>query len=341
MFSKSAYLGIGGCLRPRIAAIICSLNRADYLQKALRSLAAQTLSPQEFEIIVVDNGSTDSTQQVIQTASNKLPHLRYCSEPVRGLSRARNRGWQKARAEYIAYLDDDAVADPDWLEQILKSFVSISPQPGGICGQVSPIWEAERPPWLSDALIPWLSIFDLAASRIVLEDNQHIVGANMAFPRHLLESVGGFEVSLGRKGKNLLSNEEPLVKHQIQNLGYVFYYDPQIKVRHHIPSTRLHPRWFLRRTYWQGISDAILLFYRDSVPTRQRIRLGITALRQFLETPQQFINLFFAGEEPLDLERRCASAYQWGYIVGLLTFLRSGPPHRQRVPKPVDGLSNH
>ena len=93
----------------QISAVVCTHNRAAYLRKALQSLVDQTMAQELYEIIVVDNASTDGTKQVVSEYSG-ASNLRCLYEPVIGLSRARNTGWGNARGEYVAYLDDDAVA---------------------------------------------------------------------------------------------------------------------------------------------------------------------------------------------------------------------------------------
>ncbi|MEE8471432.1 MAG: glycosyltransferase family A protein [Dehalococcoidia bacterium] len=95
----------------RVSAIICTHNRSDYLRQAIQSLADQTLPTEQYEVIVVDNGSTDNTRAVVE-GFDHIANLRYVYEPILGLSQARNTGWQNARGEYIAFMDDDAIGYP-------------------------------------------------------------------------------------------------------------------------------------------------------------------------------------------------------------------------------------
>ena len=123
-----------------LSAIICTYNRADYLRKSLASLAEQTLSTDRFEIIVVDNNSNDDTKAVVQEEYAYVPNLRYIFEPVPGLSKARNTGWQNANGKYIAFLDDDAVATLRWAEIYMEVFQNWEPTPGCSGGKAEPIW---------------------------------------------------------------------------------------------------------------------------------------------------------------------------------------------------------
>jgi len=175
----------------RISAVICTFNRADYLGKAVNSLVDQTLSKEEYEILVVDNGSIDNTRKVALEEFSHVQNLRYLYEPILGLSQARNTGWRNAKGEYVAYLDDDAIASPRWLEAILDVFETVKPEPGCLGGKVEPIWEAPQPLWLPDSLLASLSFVDWSENPCNLDHKQWLVGTNIAFPKYLLKAAGG------------------------------------------------------------------------------------------------------------------------------------------------------
>lgn len=309
-------------MRIRISAIICTLNRAAYLCKAIQSLVNQTLPNEYYEILIVDNGSTDDTKRVVVEEFAHLHNLHYLYEPVLGLSQARNTGWQNAKGEYIAYLDDDAIAYPDWLEKIIKVFESVTPQPGCVGGKVEAIWEASRPHWLPDKLLPYLTVLDWSEVPIILEDWRYIAGANMAFPKFLLEAVKGFQVSFGRKGGKLLSNEEILLRNQLKINGYTIYYDPEIVVGHHIAASRLTQSWFFQRTYWQGISEAYLLLYQQSPSIWKRMKLGVSKIKRLLKSPEHLAYLVIPSDDATCFSIKCSTLAQIGYILGLLSLVR-------------------
>ena len=301
----------------RISAIICTRDRAPYLRRAIRSLRGQTLGHRAYEVLVVDNGSTDGTGELVAAESGRWPNLRYLAEPVLGLSRARNRGWRSARGEYVAYLDDDATAAPDWLARILAVFDTVAPRPGCVGGRIEPLWEAPRPAWLSDDLLGALSILDWSAKPGVLRPDRWIAGCNMAFPRRLLRAVGGFSERLGRRGERLLSMEENLVRQQLEGAGYVCYYDPRIVVQHHIPATRLAPSWFLRRTYWNGVSAARVQVMRQAPSRWRRWWRAGRAAAALTRNARTWTDLLSTGRDPERFARGCAVAGRIGYAVGL------------------------
>jgi glucosyl-dolichyl phosphate glucuronosyltransferase len=286
-----------------ISAIVCTHNRASYLRKALASLCKQTLDDERYEILVVDNGSTDGTAAVVKQEFAGVGNLRYVFEPELGLSIARNEGARVAKAAFLAYLDDDAIADPRWLEEAVTTFSRPDARIGIVGGPIVPIWEAPRPAWLPDALLGYLTILDESAIREgTLEPAQQIYGANLLVARQALEAAGGFKVNLGRKGKNLLSNEELALRAAIEQAGFVTYFNPRIVVQHHVVPERLEKRWFYRRLYWQGRSDAAdciartttrsavaqRAFHETVLLTKTLARVIRTASRPSLPTSKRF-----------------------------------------------------
>ncbi|MCM8789027.1 MAG: glycosyltransferase family 2 protein, partial [Candidatus Omnitrophica bacterium] len=137
-----------------ISAIVCSHNRSAFLNKAIQSLTSQSLQKNKYEIVIIDNASTDNTKKSVIQSQNDFPdhNIRYVYEENLGLSIARNRGICESKANYLAYLDDDAIADKFWLENILNVFETTTEKTGIVGGKVIPHWESPRPIWLHDLL---------------------------------------------------------------------------------------------------------------------------------------------------------------------------------------------
>jgi len=300
----------------KISAVLCTFNRAHYLRRALQSLVAQSLSEGQYEIIVVDNRSTDDTSQVVRKEFGGVSNLRYLYEPIQGLSQARNTGWKNARGMYVAYLDDDAVADTEWLGKIVEVFETLKPQPGCVGGRVEPIWEAPQPAWLSDDMTSYLAILNYSDAPVALGNPDYLVGASIAYPRQLLETMGGFQTRLGRRGKNLLSNEETLLHRGLKAEGYACMYHPEILAWHHIQASRLKKTWFIRRLYWQGVSDALVQIERESPSALRRLRFALSATRRVL-SPQRLADLAISSDDSKRFEQKCSAFKQIGYLVGL------------------------
>ena len=263
----------------RVSAVICTHNRRRYLEKAVDSLLHQSAAPAVYEILVVDNGSTDGTPAYLEEVAAATGRLTRLFEARLGLSRARNLGLERARGEFVAFLDDDAVARKDWIERIQCAFDGHGRSVGVLAGRTDPIWEAARPDWLSDRGLGALAIVDWGEDAGFLSEGQYMVGANMAFRTELLREVRGFPENLGRVGDNLLSGEEIFVARLLADRGYPTFYDPSVAVLHHVQRDRLARGWFLRRAYWEGLSRAI---GRNSTG---RVRLGIASAAILFRLP--------------------------------------------------------
>lgn len=304
----------------KISAVICTHNRAHYLTKAISSLTEQDLSNEVYEIIIVDNRSTDKTRDVVENFAG-LGNIRYLYEPVVGLSHARNTGWRNARSPYVAYLDDDAVANPAWLSRILKVFKTTDPSPGCVGGKVTPIWEAPRPTWLGDAIACSLTILDWSDTpHVVINLNSEwLVGANIAFPRKLLEILDGFTPHLDRSGNRLLSSGDVFLEKQVQKAGYTCFYHPEIAVSHHIPASRLTQSWFIRRYYFQGISDAVMQKLSQSPSRKRCLRIIAEKGAGLVLKPRQLLSLVLSTKNPERFTQKCFNLIVLGHVVGLLS----------------------
>jgi glycosyltransferase involved in cell wall biosynthesis len=302
----------------QISAVICTFNRFSYLRKAIQSLVNQTLDREQYEIIVVNNASTDNTEAIIEEF-REFENLQYIYKSVLGLSHARNVGWQKAQGKYVAFLDDDAIADSEWLARIVVAFKTVSPQPGSIGGRVIPIWEVEKPIWVGKELECALSIVDWSDEPIFLtKDCHYLVGANIAYSRDVLQRCGGFSTVLGRRGTNLLSSEEILVERYLRKYSLGIYYDPKICVRHHIIAGRVSQSWFYKRFFWQGVSSEILSYIDfDLKENRWRyLCRGIIAIPQLLKDFNGFILMFISSNSRNIILKKCRIYNYLGHIYG-------------------------
>jgi glycosyltransferase involved in cell wall biosynthesis len=303
---------------PLISVVICTLNRADRLAKALASVLGQE---GDFEILVVDNGSTDRTSDVVhEMPSTKI---RYLVEPVLGLCHARNRGWRAAFGRYVAYLDDDAIALPGWIRAIEEAFAT-HPRAGVAGGRVEPIWEGDRPEWLSDGIALGLALLDWSEKPKILRDLsvEWLVGTNMVIPSRLLEEIGGFHPALDRRGRRLLASGDVFLQKQIQDRGYDCVYYPAIAVRHAVPTSRLTKSWFRRRYYWQGVSDIVMDRIEHSPSLGVRLGRAARTASALLRAPEKIASLAIGTDDPARFEQNCMTWIALGQIAGLLGVAR-------------------
>jgi len=301
-----------------VSAVVCTHNRATVLRHALASLAGQTLPADAYEIVVVDNASTDATRDLVTRELAGEGRLRYVFEPQLGVSRARNAGWRAARAPLVAYLDDDAIAAPDWLAEAVAAFAKLDPRPGCLGGPVLPIWEVPRPAWLPDALLPYLTVLELDQGPGPMPRGKFLYGTNSVFPRERLAEIGGYPAGLGPIGSWHRSGEDTFVQKQLRERGFQLWYDPALRVQHRIPAERASRRWVLRRLYLEGLSRA-----RQQLQTRApgplgRIRLVGIALRKLLSSPRRLLALVLPAPTPESFGRRASSWRRVGYLMGVL-----------------------
>ncbi|BAY22554.1 glycosyl transferase family protein [Calothrix sp. NIES-2100] len=301
----------------QISAIICTHNRDTYLGAAIDSLLAQDFAA-NFEVVVVDNGSSDRTCEVVaQRASN--PRLKYVFEPIVGLSVARNTGANVASGEILAYLDDDAVASDRWLQVFYDAFNNNS-QLAIAGGKVTLLWPqgVRQPQWLSSGLTSNLGAYDLGDSPILI--NQPGLtprGLNYSIRRSFLAEIGGFDPHLGRVGKNLLSNEELQMTECALQQGWQVAYLPEALVAHNVAPERLNRSWFLNRGWWQGISEC----YREQLAGKAGISQLQWGSERFIRGLYKASQYFFDPAERFDklVYTYCQIGYLNAAIQGLLS----------------------
>lgn len=304
---------------PTISAIICTHNRDHYLGAAIDSLLNQHCS-EEFEVIVVDNASTDRTQEVVK---GRQPHARlhYVYEPTTGLSVARNTGARTAQGTILAYLDDDAIATPDWLQALWRVYqqyddVAIAG------GKVTLLWpEGIDPPrWISQELSGSLGFYDLGEELTFIEKPGLTPrGLNYSMRRTFWENIGGFDSQLGRVGTRLLSNEELQMTERALEMGWRVAYVPDALVAHNVAPERLQRSWFLSRSWWQGISE----YYREQLAGRQgpaQLQRGSERLLRGLYRSAKYF-----GDPALRFDNFVYAYGQVGYLLAVLRGLLSKP----------------
>lgn len=172
-----------------VSIVVCTHNRAESLRDALQSVVSQDYPALNYEIIVVDNCSTDNTKHVVEEfADNKLnnANMRYVNEERLGLSYARDRGIEEARGEIIAFIDDDAKADRFWLSRLTKVY---SEEKDAACvgGRVIPEWNIKKPSWWQPELDEVFNGINYSDSKIILSYPHYPYGTNISFRANVLK----------------------------------------------------------------------------------------------------------------------------------------------------------
>ncbi|HEY3142537.1 MAG TPA: glycosyltransferase family A protein [Acidimicrobiales bacterium] len=236
----------------RATVVVCTRNRRALLVDCLASLDGSD------DVVVVDNGSTDGTASWLARWAAEDPTRRQVvTEPVAGLSRARNAGVDAATGDIVLFLDDDALAPAGWVAGHMAVYAQ-APATAAVGGPVVLTWPDGRPRWLTGELEHWFSALDHGAEPRPFPPPHGPYGTNMSVRREVLLAIGGFDEQLGRRGRSLLSSEEAELWQRLWAAGHPIVYQPATKIQHRVAAARLRRSWVLRRGWGQGRSNARL-----------------------------------------------------------------------------------
>jgi glycosyltransferase involved in cell wall biosynthesis len=231
-----------------ISVVLSTYNRAAILPAALDALLAQH-GDVPYEVIVVDNNSTDGTGELVRRYVSADPHrVRYLFEPRQGLSYGRNTGIAGARAPIVAFTDDDGAVASTWIERLKRAFDEY-PDCSYVGGRVLPRWSHEPPRWLTTAHWSPLALQDYGERPIEVGAAWPVclVGANLAFRREVFDRVGMFESRLGRIKDGIGSTEDHEMQLRIWRAGLHGVYVPDVLMAADVPPNRMtrayHDRW--------------------------------------------------------------------------------------------------
>jgi len=227
----------------------CSLDRWCDLSETVASV--RDLSPPADETVII----VDHNPELRSRAKRAFPDLMVGENTqARGLSGARNSGIALARGSLLVFLDDDAIADPQWLAHIRLHCA----QRGilGAMGRIEPIWLGPRPAWFPDEFL-WTVGCTYRGFPERTSHVRNLLGCSMALQRDVLDRVGGFNACMGRTDKAFAwscEETELCQRARASNLAGEFIFEPAARVRHKVPARRLTLRYFAMRCYAEGRS---------------------------------------------------------------------------------------
>ena len=239
--------------------IVCTYNRDKYLYGALQCIAENGYPADAYEIVLVNNMSTDNTEDECRRFRNDYPDVdfRYFVETQQGLSFARNRGIEESRGDTLVFLDDDSYIQPDYLINLQRQLEAHS-DADAFGGKIDPAFESgEAPKWLSKWNYSWVSAIDLGTEVCPFTGKAFPIGANMGIRKDMLSRIGVFNTELGRSKKNLMGGEEKDLFERIRQHGGNIYYFPDVLVQHVIPPSRTTKDYVRRLGEGVGKSERI------------------------------------------------------------------------------------
>jgi glucosyl-dolichyl phosphate glucuronosyltransferase len=261
-----------------ISIIIPTFNREALLRRTLESVASVVSATDAVEIIIVDNGSTDQSAKVCQILKEKFCRLewRYFYEDMPGLLSGRHRGAAEARGEVLAYLDDDAVLAPTWLESLKDAFQD--PGVALVGGPSLPFYDVPPPAWakalwleVEEGLICGsLSLIDLGKAKKVI-DPRFVWGVNLSIRKNIFRECEGFHPDCIPKSLQRYQGDgETGLTLKVKEKRLPAVYHPGVAVAHIIPASRLTPEALEQRAFYQGVCDSYTRIRRDGFATKSR-----------------------------------------------------------------------
>jgi glucosyl-dolichyl phosphate glucuronosyltransferase len=295
-----------------LTIILCTYNRCDKLAEALESLAMQKANPMwQWEVLVVDNNSDDTTVDVYHKLESEFPvPLRYAFEPNLGLSYARNHGIREAQGRYVAFIEDDEIADEQWVESILGTFQDNCCD--AVAGTIELSWRASRPLWLTDEILGFLGYLNYGHEQALTEARPPF-GGNMAFSKAVFGKIGLFDTALGRKGRKLTGGDEiELFKHFLR-AGFVGIYQPKAVTYHIIEKNRLKKFYFRKLHFYEGKLSGQTY---NIVTGKKIVGVPLFVFRQLIRSVLKYASTLFDRGLNNSLRDEMVIWYFWGLIVG-------------------------
>jgi glycosyltransferase involved in cell wall biosynthesis len=292
---------------------VCTFNRSDFLEICLESILNNKKSDQ-FEILVIDNNSTDSTYSVVKKFQDNAQNVKYFFEEKTGLSYARNKAIENANSEFIAFLDDDCFITDTYLDRLQWLIENLDFDCLG--GMYLPWYYVQKPKWISDDFGKMKSLY----SDLSKVEEDYVAGGNMLFKKSVFIKVGLFPVEFGMYGNLTGYGEEDYVQEKIRKAGGSIYFDPELIVYHTVQKYKLSLTWQLLSVYINAQSNYLInnrkkclicILYRlfKSVIATFIIRLPISIYRLLFDKNFYYQNLILFSIRPVVINSGHLKAY--------------------------------
>ena len=236
----------------KVSVVICTYSPDIYEHfcDAVESVLAQTHDP--VELVLVVDGNEELHERVVDDFGDHPGVETHCNEENVGLSASRNNALAYVTGDVVAFMDDDAVADERWVEELVAVYESTDAIAAG--GRMTPLWVAGKPRFLPEEFY-WLVGVNPPGFADAGEEVRNTYGSNISFRAWVLDELDGFETQVGRRGEKNLQAEEPeLCVRMRERYGQGVVYNPEATVGHKVFGYRTEFRWLLERAFWQGYS---------------------------------------------------------------------------------------
>lgn len=232
-----------------ISVVMSTYNRCALLDQDIEALLNQKTDGLAYEVIIVDNNSTDKTAAKIASYAQRDSRLRYVFEGRQGVAYGRNAGIAAARADVIAFCDDDVYVSEDWIQRIHEALLRY-PDAEFVGGKVLPVWQQPPPRWIMTKMGP-LALQDYGEEpmRVSMENARCLVSACLGVRRRAFDKAGLFPLETQRVKDSVGSSEDYEWELEVWKYGGHGMYVPGIICYCEVPPSRLvksyHRRWHL------------------------------------------------------------------------------------------------
>jgi glycosyltransferase involved in cell wall biosynthesis len=297
-------------IKSTLTIVICTFNRAEILERCLNSLQTQNIPNDLFQVIIVDNNSTDNTKLIIKKFTRKNENFKYLFEPNQGLSIARNRGLQGSLSEWVGYIDDDAIINSNFIENVIWTFETQNFDVFGGC--VYSWFHYGKPEWFP---VKFEQNWNKNTKLGLITANEEIWGGVMFFKTHTLNSINGFPEDIGMSGNKISYGEESLVINKLIKKGYNVGFNPDIIIYHLVGKHKLLISWHLLSAFAKGRDGYLANFIENEQKPKLYTSLYLL-IRLFLTSTIRATYWFFS--------KKHFSLYHVIYHIGIPTSTYSG-----------------
>ena len=257
-----------------VSIIICGYNSSSRITPTLEALQKQqfTKQPVSWEVILVDNASTDNTKQVAEEVwkRNPVTQLRVIKEEMPGLMNARKRGMENAVFDIVSFIDDDNWVETGWVQKVFGIFAA-DEKTGACGGRSEPVFENKKPEWFDEYQSSFAVGSQADQTGIINDTKGFLWGAGLSFRRSLwneLHDRGFKNITLGREGKKITAGEDTELCYAIRLLGYNIFYSNELLLKHFMPVNRMNINYLEKMCEGFGKAFARLNCYKVLLDTK-------------------------------------------------------------------------
>ena len=304
----------------KVSVVLCTytLDMYEHFREAADSVLDQTHD--DVELVVIVDGTPEVYEQVVDDYGDRENAVIECNDENVGLLASRNRGAELATGDVVAFIDDDAIADEEWVERLVRAYEEEDAIAAG--GKMTPEWVAGKPSFLPEEFY-WLIGVTHRGFADGPGEVRNTFGSNISFRADVFAELGGFDVDIGgRKGdKNLQGGETELCARMRERYGQGVWYDPEAEVAHKVFEYRTEFRWLVDRAFWQGYSKRAMESFVEDEGGEEGVFLKYIITNT---TPRRVKHL--VSREPLTEIQRFVMVYLltglvgFGYLYGTLTY---------------------